>query len=320
MDDIKKLFDLVFNNYKNIESLNRNTLLNIRKVENVYQIYINSEQIDSVNYSIYIDDIKHQVDITLIEYKYICDINNVNIIKFYRDLFKMYNRIVKVILNIYLDNKIMVMKIWKTNTIFPNENEKFNKIKNIIKTIAERNNDVNEEKQIFDSIKKYYYSTIKIYNEIDENEKIDFNCISILFNETYKRMEELMLTSELVNINLIDIKEKTKKGVIGQAYTMDLISKINKIKTEHYSLIKLMESIFNIHHKLSDKYHVLSQQILDDITYDDKTNNNYSPSLSLSDDIQTTPSSIISLTPSKKIMESINKLSDLNKIQQNDEL
>jgi hypothetical protein len=116
MDDIKKLFDLVFNNYKNIESLNRNTLLNIRKVENVYQIYINSEQIDSVNYSIYIDDIKHQVDITLIEYKYICDINNVNIIKFYRDLFKMYNRIVKVILNIYLDNKIMVMKIWKTNT------------------------------------------------------------------------------------------------------------------------------------------------------------------------------------------------------------
>ena len=123
---------MILNNYKTIESNNKLTHYNIKKVENVYEIYVNSEQIDSVNYSIYIDDIKHQVDITLVEYKYIVDINNLNIIKLYRDLFKIYSKIIKILINVYIDNKIMVFKIWNSNMIFPNETADFKKIKTII--------------------------------------------------------------------------------------------------------------------------------------------------------------------------------------------
>ena len=320
MDQIKIAYELILNNYKTIETNNKATYQNIKKVDNVYEIYINSEQIDSVNYSIYIDDIKHQVDITLVEYKYSNEVNNLNIVKLYRDLFKMYSKIIKSLLNIYQDNKIMVMKIWNSNIIFPNETNEFRKIKSVIKIISQKQSGPYDEKGIFDAIKKYYYLTIKIINEVDEIEKMDYDTINILFNEICKRMDELNLSSEFVNINLIDIKDKTNKGIIGQSYIMDLEGKINKIKTEYNTYVNILNSIFNIHTKLSDKYMSLSTQILDDITYDDKPNS--SP---ISNKLQKMNSVISSsdilsnisistnkhpMTPSKHIMESINKLSD----------
>ena len=110
IDKIKECFNIILNNYKKIDSNNKLSVDNIKKVDNVYQIYINSEQIDSVNYSVHINDIRHQVMITTIEHKYSCDVNQINTTKIYYDLFKLYNRLRKILLSIYTENKIMIKK------------------------------------------------------------------------------------------------------------------------------------------------------------------------------------------------------------------
>jgi hypothetical protein len=269
MDKNNNNFNIIFNNYTTIDESKNKILYNIKKVENIYQTYINSKQIDSVNYSIYIDDIEHQVNITYIEYNYICNINLNNKIKLYRDLFKLYLRINKILLNTYIENKVMVVQIWNTNNIFQNETNNFRTIKKIIKKISEKYNGISEENKIFDSIKKYNYSLINIYNELEED-KITFDIIKNLYKELCNRIYELKLTTELIQINLTDISIKTTCGIAGQAYITDLNGKINKINTDYDIIVNLLSSIFEIHSKLSLKYNNMAASIFNDINYEDK--------------------------------------------------
>jgi hypothetical protein len=272
IDKIKECFNIILNNYKKIDSNNKLSVDNIKKVDNVYQIYINSEQIDSVNYSVHINDIRHQVMITTIEHKYSCDVNQINTTKIYYDLFKLYNRLIKILLSIYTENKIMIKKIWGTNNLFVDESTKFKKLKTFIKTIAQKYSGVTDEITMLTCIKKYHYSTIKIHNELNENDKVNYESTELLFSEICNTLEELLLTTELIKINLSDIKNKISKGINGSAFMTDLLCKIDKIKSEYKYILNILNSILDIHKNLSNKYLLISNKILEDISYEDRKN------------------------------------------------
>ena len=52
-----------------------------------------------------------------------------NINKFYRDLFKLYNKIVKTLITVYRENKDIIIKIWNSNEKVDNETSEFKKFK-----------------------------------------------------------------------------------------------------------------------------------------------------------------------------------------------
>ena len=74
-------YDTIILNYKNLIENLANISTDIKKLENVHNAYINNEDMNSLNYSIYVDDIKHQINLTKMEYKYISDLLYINLNK-----------------------------------------------------------------------------------------------------------------------------------------------------------------------------------------------------------------------------------------------
>lgn len=278
INDIKKLnqkYQKIIGNYKLYNDNIKNVNEDIKKLEGVHQIYINSADMSSLNYSVYVDDIKHQINITRIEYDYINNIYIMNIEKLYRDLFKLYNRITKLLLSIFKDNRDIIIKIWKSSDKINYESHDFKKLKKSIKSLSDNsrsNNPLSNDIKIFDEIKKQYYYDLKIYNELEDNKGFDLNDIIKINSYLIKRIEELYLSRELIQINLLDIQTKTEKGLLGQTFVMDLNGKSDRIKVDYNIMIKLYESILDIHLSLAEKYNNKSQIIAQQVNYDEDTN------------------------------------------------
>ena len=105
LDLFKIKYDSIISNYKSLIENLSNISSDIKKLENIHNAYINNDDMSSLNFSIYVDDIKHQINLTKMEYKYISDVLYLNLNKFYRDLFKLYTKIVRNLLDIYKENK-----------------------------------------------------------------------------------------------------------------------------------------------------------------------------------------------------------------------
>jgi hypothetical protein len=272
-EQLRNNFKNIYDNYNNIIKQLNNIAHDIQKLEGVHKLYISDSQIDNVNYSIYIDDIKHQINIINSEYNYLNNVNNMNLNKFYRDLFKLYTKIVKILLNIYKENKDVIIKIWNSNEKIINETNEFKKFKKIIKYISDTtrsSNIIMPDNKIIEEIKRKYYTGIKIFNEL-EIQTFDLSDIETLYNELETRLHDLSLSCELIKINLNDIKIKTDKGILGQTLIMDLTGKIEKIKVDYNIMLKLCESVLNIHNSLSRKYKDLTIKIANEVAYDEET-------------------------------------------------
>ena len=63
LDLFKIKYDTIISNYKNLIENLANISTDIKKLENVHNAYINNEDMNSLNYSIYVDDIKHQINL-----------------------------------------------------------------------------------------------------------------------------------------------------------------------------------------------------------------------------------------------------------------
>lgn len=276
-------YSLIIENYKSIYSSLKNILQDIKLLENIHNVYINSIDLTSLNYSIYVDDIKHQITITEIEYDYINNIYNINVEKLYRDLFKLYNKLTKIILNIFEENKDTVIKIWKSCEKINGETEEFKKLKKSIRSLSENIRSpvpiINDNK-IFKEIKKQYYVNIKIYDELDNNIKYLIDDVINIFNKLIQRLNDLNLSKELIKMNLLDIKNKTNKGVIGQTFIMDLKGKSDKISVDYNISLKILESIISIHLSLSNKFKNMAERIAEQVNYNEDTS---SQLLSISD-------------------------------------
>ena len=274
LDIYSEKFNIISSNYKTILKNILNIGDDIKKLENIHHHYINSGHMEILNNSTYVDDIKHQIDIIKMEYDYISSMYQKNLNKLYRDLFKLYNKIIKYLMIIYKENKDLLVKIWNSNDKIEGETNDFKKLKKSIKLISESTRSggvyANDSK-IFEEIKKKFYSKIKIYNEMDSHCDYNLEDIHIIYLELETRLTELNLSRELIRINLLDVKHKTDKGVLGQTFVMDLNGKLNRIKVDYSIAVTLLDSIINIHTTLSNKYKNLSYIISTTVSYDEDT-------------------------------------------------
>ena len=265
-------FNIIIANYKNILKNNTNICHDLKKLENIHGIYINSGNLDMLNHSIYVDDIKHQIEIIKIEFEYISNIYQKNLNKLYRDLFKLYNKIVKNLMIIYKENKDIVIRIWNNNDKNNTETSDFKKLKKVLKIISDTTKTSGTyatESKIFEEIKKKYYSKIKLYDEMEISHTYNLDDISLIYNELELRLIDLNLSKELVKINLLDVKNKTARGILGQTFIMDLNGKIERINIDYKINTKLLDSIMNIHLTISTKYKELSYTIANSVSYDE---------------------------------------------------
>jgi hypothetical protein len=249
----------------------------IKKLENVHGMYINSGKLDMLNNSIYVDDIKYQIDIIKIEYDYMTKIYQNNINKFYRDLFKLYNKVIKHLLTVYKENKDIIIRIWNNNEKIEGETNDFRKLKKVIKVIADStrtSGSFASDSKIFEEIKKKHYSKIKLYDELDTIHNYHLDDVIIIFQELELRLNDLTLSKELIKINLLDVKHKTDKGILGQTFVMDLNGRVDRIQIDYSIIVKLLESIINIHLTLSNKYNKLSLTIANSVSYDEDNTDN----------------------------------------------
>ena len=269
-DNYKKIIE----NYKKYNTNIRNINDDIKNLENIHHIYINSIDMTSINYSVYVDDIRHQINITRIEYNYINEIYTLNLEKLYRDLFKLYTRVTKLIINIFKENKEIIIKLWKSNDKFGYESINFKKFKKNIKLLSDNarsNNPSINDNKIFDEIKKQYFIDIIIYNELEKTHIYDIDDIIKIYENLTKRLEDLILSRELIELNLTDIQSKTEKGILGQTFVMDLNGKSDRIRVDYSIMTKLLESTINMHLNLSNKYCTSSQFIADQVSCTDTT-------------------------------------------------
>jgi hypothetical protein len=206
-----------------------------------------------------------------------------NLNKFYRDLFKLYNKIVKNLLTIYKENKDIIIKIWNNSDKINGETHDFKKLKKTIKLISDatRSGGVYaSETKIFEEIKKKFYSKIKVYDELQKVLTYNIDDINMIFIEVEQRLQDFKLSKELVKINLLDVQHKTDKGILGQTFLMDLNGKVDRINIDYCIIVKLLESIINIHITLSNKYRNLSLIIATTVSYDeDSSESTASPNL-----------------------------------------
>ena len=274
IESINKKYKKIVDNYKKYNENIKNINDDIKNLENIHHIYINSGDMSSVNYSVYVDDIKHQINITRVEYNYINNIYTLNLEKLYRDLFKLYTRITKILLNIFKENKDTIIRLWKSNDKFAYDSTEFKKFKKNIKALADSarsNNPSTNDNKIFDEIKKQYYINIIIYNDMNNTHNYNIDDVVIIYDNLLKRFEELILSRELIALNLIDLQSKTEKGILGQTFVMDLNGKSDRIKVDYSIMVKLLESTIIMNLNLAEKYNKVSKTISDEVKCDDTT-------------------------------------------------
>jgi len=275
--DIKKInenYKKIIDNYKQCVTNIRNINEDIKNLENIHHVYTNSGDLSSLNYSIYVDDIKHQINITKLEYEYVNQVYSINLEKLYRDLFKLYNRITKNLLLVFRENKDVIVKLWKSSEKINFDSPDFKKFKKSIKLISDNarsNNPTTNDNKIFDEIKKQFYSDIIIYNELEKTHIYDIEDIGGIYDNLNKRLQELILSRELIRINLQDVQAKTDKGILGHTFIMDLNGKSERIKIDYNTMVKLLESTINMHLTLSEKYVSVSRNIADQVSCGEDT-------------------------------------------------
>ena len=94
------------------------------------------------------------------------------------------------------------------------------------------------------------------------------------------KIQWLIMKLISLKINLLDIQHKTDKGILGQTFLMDLNGKVDRINIDYCIIVKLLESIVNIHTTLSNKYRNLSLIIATTVSYDeDSTDSVNSPNI-----------------------------------------
>ena len=255
--DIESIFNKICNYYNKTDENLKNMSIDLEKLNTTHLFYIKSINEENTNtyinnnnfhYSVYIDDIFYQKKILTMEYECMLNINNFNIDKFYRDLYKLYLKIIKLLVNVIHENNKLVTKI---NDI--------DNIKNNIESIED--------------IRKKFLSDIKIYKESDNiNQKFNYDDIKKIFNAINKRNTNINDYIKDIHKHILIVDKKVNKGMLIETFKISFNGNIESLGLEHNLYIKIFESIITNHYNISKKYYIRTKNISDEITFDEDSN------------------------------------------------
>ena len=174
-----------------------------------------------------------------LEYKCQEEIQNQNINKLYKDLFRLYNKIVQKVLSIKFENKQN------------NYNSTTSK----------------EIKQKLFLERKPYYQKIKIYNEVTDNQINIDDCIN-LYTELESRLSDFLNSIQEIANSIMMAEEQKMDGLLLQTYLISLNSEKEKFLIEHEVFQKLLKGILANHMDVSNKYLERTINISKDIIND----------------------------------------------------
>jgi hypothetical protein len=239
-----KKFNKIIKNYKSIDDNLVNTLTDIQKLEKIHNKFVSNAEnkVRFHEYGTYIDDIYYQLSLLKMEYNCQQNIQSQNITKLYKDIFRLYNKIVK---------KLISIKIENTNIDLYNN------------PLMDRSHW--NEKLVTE--KKQYFNKVKPFNEISENHILIEDCI-ILFNEIESRLNDITNAIQDIMNAILNVEEQNLDGILLSTYLISLKSEKEKVEIEHNVYHKLLLGILNSHIDISNKYLERTNQISKEIIND----------------------------------------------------
>lgn len=239
---IQEYYDKINKNLENMAE-------DIEKLDNTHKYYLKSATDDiHFHYSVYMDDIFFQKKILLIEHNCMNYIYHDNINKCYRDLYKLFNKIIKLLISIINENNKLILKI---NDI---DNTKIN-IQNI------------------DDLKKKYYMNIKVFYELKSvNDLFTFDDVKLLYDIIINRNNDINENIKQIKTHISSIDKKINKGIFIETFKISLIGTIESLTLENNLYIKIFNSILNNHLVIAKKYFYRTKNISDEVTYDEDSN------------------------------------------------
>ena len=231
-----------------LEKLNNTHLFYIKSIsEENNNIYLNN---NSFHYSIYIDDIFYQKKILNMEYECMLNIFNLNIDKFYRDLYKLYLKIVKLLVNVIHENNKLITKI--------------NGIDNVKANV-----------QNIEDIRRKFLYDIKIYKETDSTfQKFNSDDIKKIFHAILKRNSDIEEYIKDIRKHSAIVDKKVNKGMLIETFKISFNGNIDSLLLENDLYGKILESIITNHYNVSKKYSIRTKNISDEVTFDEDSNYN----------------------------------------------
>lgn len=234
MKKAKKTFHKIIQNYRLIQDNLNNTLEDIEKLEKVHHIFVSNAEnkLRFHEYGTYVDDIYFQINLLKLEYQCQITIQHLNINKLYKDLFRLFNRLIKKLISMKFENA--------------------------------HGNDFHKMKDRIQQERKNYFIKIKPFNEISENFIHIDECL-VIYSEIDLRISDFQNAVDEMIQSIRDADEQRHDGVLLQTFLISLKSEKEKAEIEHYHYKKLLIGILNSHLEISNKYLERTTQISKEI-------------------------------------------------------
>jgi hypothetical protein len=235
-----KKFNKIIKNYKQIHENIQNTFEDIQKLEKIHTKFVSNAEnkMRFHEYGTYIDDIYFQIGQLNLEYNCQSQIQIQNINKFYKDLYRLYHKVVKKLVSIKFENGSIQM--------------------------------TGDKKFVLDKMrieKKQFFSKVKPYSEIEENHIQLDDCL-IIYNEIEVRLSDLVNSINNIVDAILNVEEQRHEGVFLQTYLISLRSEKEKAEIEHNVYSKILLGILESHLQISNKYLDRTSQISKEIADD----------------------------------------------------
>ncbi len=232
---IKKYINLT-KNMKNVD----NDVIHISALH--YKFVKNSDKkAKFTNYGTYIDDIHFQKIILEKDLDVLKEMTNMILRKAYRDLFRLYYKIIKEIIVVYTE----IQQNHKQDDLYST------KTKSAIELMSE--------------MKKKLLSNVKIYKESDDKELYSIVDVRNIFNLILQKMDDY---DKYIN-ELLSYINKTEQiesdGYLIKNLLISIISEQEKMRVNEELFRKLLDDILDTHLRYITKYSDRSDLLADEI-------------------------------------------------------
>lgn len=263
-------FNEILENYKKVSDNLINMLSDLNNLTNIHKDYVNNSNKKAKynDYGTYVDDVYFQIKILQLEYDCMNRIYLLSIEKCYRDLFKLYTKIVYRLLSVFLENVEVLNKLENSKNKNPHIKElleRFLEHFEVSKKADLKNINPDKTQEILNEQKMKYYKKIKLFKELGNTNDYSFEDIKNIYKELKNRLEELRQSAALINAHIYDVKRNSSKGLLVQTYIISLSGEQEKITIDIGVFARILKSITSTQLIISNKYALRTQKIADEV-------------------------------------------------------